>query len=146
MPSLKSKFYGSKRLLHAWQRIELPARAPPLTRPIVMAMIELSLQQKLLWMAAVLAVGFHGFLRSGELLTITPGSLMLDSTSALGVLRLGLTKGGQRRGVEEAVTIDSPSSYSRPRHRLFALHPVSARAITMGIAARAEGTTPVRRL
>ena len=108
VPSLHGKFYGSKRLLSAWQRLELPARAPPLTRQMLLAAVELCLRRKWLWLGACLALGFHCFLRTGEMFPLTPQHFSFDGTTARGVVRLGLTKSGQRRGVEEASTIDCP--------------------------------------
>ena len=57
-------------------------------------------------MACAVAVGFHCLLRSGEAFDIQSRDVCLDPTATHGVLYLGLTKSGQRRGAAEAVTID----------------------------------------
>jgi len=106
VPSLRKSLHGSWRLISAWQKRELPNRAAPFTLRLSLACIEWSLRQGLLWMACAVAVGFYCLLRSGEAFEILSKDISLDPTATHGVLYLGLTKSGQRRGAAEAVTID----------------------------------------
>jgi len=57
-------------------------------------------------MGCAVAVGFHCLLRSGEAFDVHAKDICLDPSASHGVLYLGLTKSGQRRGAAEAVTID----------------------------------------
>ena len=56
-----------------------------------------------------LLVGFHGLLRTGELLGIQAWQVhMIDATSPA-VINLGLTKSGKRQGAVESITISDQS-------------------------------------
>lgn len=57
-------------------------------------------------MGALLCLGFHCFLRTGEMLTIRPCDLVLGGRK--GVLRLPSSKGCSRNNVQESITIDNP--------------------------------------
>jgi integrase len=64
-----------------------------------------------------LLLGFRGLLRVGEICGLQKCKVIFSADLATAVLELGLTKGGQRRGVEERITLDDPFLV-----RLFFLH------------------------
>ena len=73
----KKKIPRSWRLFSTWRRLEVPARAPPLTLPIVRALAHLSLFHDDLIFATLLLLGFFGLLRTGELLKVRPCDLLV---------------------------------------------------------------------
>ena len=87
-------------------KIEVPSRAPPITTDLLMAMASRALSINRVEFATLLLLGFHCFLRTGELLTITPSDLLLGSHG--GVVRLPVSKGKTRRHATESVTIEDP--------------------------------------
>ena len=72
----------------AWGKAELPCRAPPLSVEIVLAMCGLALEQKDVALAAALSLGFHAFLRTGELAQLTCGDIALNLAQRTGVANL----------------------------------------------------------
>lgn len=109
IPSTKRHLPLSWRLFGIWRRHEVPARAPPLTSDIVFAMASWAIQGLDLSFAGLILLGFHCFLRTGELLSLTANSLLLREGS--GIVTLHVSKGGSRRRVQESVTIDDPTVY-----------------------------------
>ena len=104
--AMKGRLPAAWRLFSAWGRAELPSRAPPLSPDILLAMCGFALADGNIQAAAGMALGFHALLRSAELTNLVKGDVHLDVARGTGVLNLGLTKGGQRRGVVEHVTLD----------------------------------------
>ena len=107
-PKVKAHLQGAWTLIGAWQRYELPTRAPPLPRELFFAMAELFAQQRLPGLAVGLLVGGHCVLRTTELLTLTFSQIEVAADCQSAVVSLGITKGGARRGASESVTIDLP--------------------------------------
>jgi hypothetical protein len=99
---------GSWKLYGAWGKSEWPARAPPLTMFMVGALANLALLDGRTDYASLLLVGFHCFLRTMEMLGLHSTSVSIDDGGA-GVLHLGETKSGKRKGAEEMVTTLDPS-------------------------------------
>lgn len=106
LPATKKRLPGSWKLFAIWRKLEVPARAPPITEDLCLAMISRSLQTDELSFAALLGLGFHCFLRTGELLTARPADLLVGQRS--GVIRLPASKGGTRHNVQESVSISDP--------------------------------------
>ena len=96
---------GGWRMLRAWERREIPARAPPLPAMVLVAMAGFAKACGRNDIAILLLLGFHTMLRTCELLTLTGDKIALNADN-VGVLGLEWTKMGQRRGVSEYVTID----------------------------------------
>ena len=61
--------------------------------------------------AFLIAAGFDGFLRTGEMLSLTWADVVVEGTS--GVIRLAHTKSGQRNAAFEASTIIDPMVVKR---------------------------------
>ena len=94
------------KLFRTWRRIEIPARAPPLTQQLVRSMAAFELQHDNIEMAAMLLTSFHCLLRTGEALKMCCSDLILGSTS--GVLQLRSTKTSQRFSANDAIAITDP--------------------------------------
>ena len=77
-PYTKKKLTQSWRLYSIWRRYEVPCRAPPLTKDIVLAMAGFSIIHSELTMGALLLLGFHCLMRTGELLQIRPCDFICD--------------------------------------------------------------------
>jgi hypothetical protein len=107
-PTLKRRLPISWRLISAWQKTELPCRAPPLTWELVKAFCGRALALLRPDVAAAILIAFHCLLRTGEMLKLTAGSFAFASNYNSGVINLGKTKVGQRLGINESVTIEEP--------------------------------------
>eukprot|EP00974_Lingulodinium_polyedra_P066337 6420212-Lingulodinium_polyedra.AAC.1 len=59
--------------------------------------------------ALCVLLGFHGLLRTGELLALQWQDVACDLVTATAFVNLGFTKSGKRRGQREAVRIDASS-------------------------------------
>ena len=106
LPFTKKKLVSSWKLYSVWRRYEVPCRAPPLTQDIVLAMAGLALEQGQLTLAALLLVGFHGLLRTGEILQIRPIDFLMGPDAA--VLSLPSSKSGVRNNTRESVALRDP--------------------------------------
>ena len=98
---------GAWQLLSAWSRLEIPARAAPMPRDVALDMCGLALARGRPDYCALLLLGFHGFLRPAELLTVGRGTVDLPASSASSaVVSLPWTKIGQQRGAKETLVVD----------------------------------------
>ena len=104
-PKLKGCLPGSWRLMKTWTTHEIPSRAPPLTDSILRAMCGWSVFTKNFSFGVSLLVGFHGLLRTGELLALQCHQVHMVSAVKPAVISLGLTKSGKRQGAAESITI-----------------------------------------
>ena len=105
IPSLKRSLFSSWRLFGAWQRAELPERAPPLTAELVICLVGYFLCHNLDDMAVICWLEFHCILRTGEGLALKASDIYVDKKCRNGVVRLDNTKSGSRTGTKESVTI-----------------------------------------
>lgn len=105
-PWSRKKLPKSWRLYSIWRRYEVPMRAPPLTQDITLAMAGWCLVKGELVMAALLLLGFHALLRTGELLTIRPVDFMLKAD--VGLISLPSSKSGVRNNARESVSLHDP--------------------------------------
>ena len=90
----KRYFPAAWELLRTWKREELPLQAPPLTGPIVFALIAAALAWHLTDVAVLIAIGYGGFLRTMEALTLQRSQITAHSSCVL--LTLPITKTGKR--------------------------------------------------
>jgi len=107
-PLLKRRLNGSWALLKAWQRSELPARAPPLPVRPLLALAEWLIRASYIGMALGILVAAHCVLRTGELVHLAFGQIVWAEDCASAVLNLGVTKGGARRGACESASVELP--------------------------------------
>ena len=92
--------------LNAWGRPELPLRAPTMPAVVALALAGWFLGKGYPGAAFLVAAGFDGFLRTGEMLSLTWSDVVVEGTS--GIIRLAHTKSGQRNAAFEASTIIDP--------------------------------------
>ena len=105
-PFTRKKLNKSWHLYSIWRKYEVPCRAPPIPQDILLAMAGWCLMNGELVMAALLMVGFHCLLRTGEILSIRPVDFLLDKTS--GLVSLPSSKSGLRNNSKESVSISDP--------------------------------------
>ena len=104
-PKLKNQLPFSWRLMKTWVSNEVPVRAPPLTEPVLRAMVGWAFFHHHFDFGLSLLVGFYALLRTGELLALQAWQIHMTSSSQPAVLNLGLTKSGKRQGAAESVTL-----------------------------------------
>ena len=96
----RKKLPGAWRLISTWSHVELPVRAPPMPPLVMVAMVGLCIHIGEWGMGASLLCVWHCFLRTAEIMEISGATFQLDHLCQ-GVLSLGLTKAGKRRGAAE---------------------------------------------
>jgi len=105
-PPLKRNLTSSWRLYDAWGRSELPARAPPLTPLMAVALAFVLFKEEGWSVAVALLVGFHCFLRTSEMLSITAGHISFATNMSSANIVLPETKGTARFGGLEMVVVN----------------------------------------
>jgi len=105
-PWTRRKIPHSWKLFAVWRKIEVPARAPPLTWSLVGSMASYEWEQENYEMAVLLLVSFHCLLRTGELLSLTVADIALGADAA--VISLKGTKTGIRHNADEAISVTDP--------------------------------------
>eukprot|EP00435_Cladocopium_sp_Y103_P053261 s1285_g17.t1 len=105
-PFTKKRLPKAWRLYGIWRKFEVPFRAPPLTHSICLAMAGWAIQHDELTMGALLLLGFHCLLRTGEILQLRPCDFIIDRLN--GVVSLPSSKSGVRNNSRESVTIRDP--------------------------------------
>lgn len=106
LASTKKKPPFSWKPFSAWRRYEVPSRAPPITADLVLGFAGKCLANLDLIMAALLLLGFHCCLRTGELFLISADDILVNSKT--GIVHVKASKGRLRRNVKESVTIECP--------------------------------------
>jgi len=101
----RKRFHEAWALIGIWCRNEVPFRVPPLPAEVVLALAGIAARDGRLDYLTAIILGFHTFLRTIELSQIRAGQFAVGPTG-VGVIGLQWTKGGQRRGAQENVTID----------------------------------------
>lgn len=102
-PDVKGKLRGTWRLYKNWRRLEIPTRAPPLSALIVQAFVGFLLKKEFYSSAFLIALGFHAYLRTGELLNLQFRDLQLGSKTGICTIRGG--KSGLRNNIDEAIAL-----------------------------------------
>ena len=108
-PKLRGCLPSSWRLLRTWNANEIPQRAPPMSESVLKAMVGWSVMHEHYGFALSLLVGFHGLLRTGDLLGIQAWQVNITGACSPAVINLGLTKAGKRQGAAESITITERS-------------------------------------
>ena len=99
---------GAWPLYNVWTKVEAPCQVPPLLPLMVQALVGAAWAAGDVAFSACVAVGYHCCLRTGEFLNIGEHSLMLGDNDC-GLLGLGYSKTGKRKGVQEMVVIEEPT-------------------------------------
>ena len=108
LATLAPPLNGAKRLLHAWDKAELPARALPFT-PMLLLGVAGAMDLLGHRRAGLLSIlMFHCLLRTSEGLTLQCKHLAVAADGRSGAVVLPSTKTRVRNKVCEAVTIDCP--------------------------------------
>ena len=102
-PQVKGFLKASWRLFRNWRRLEVLLRAAPLPLTVVKPMIGLAMELDFAEVAFLLALGYHCYLRTGEILRIKFSDISADSVQ--GVVRIPAGESGLRFNIEEAVAI-----------------------------------------
>ena len=105
-PFTKKKLSKSWRLYSIWRKYEVPCRAPPITQDITLALAGWCLANDHLVMAALVLLGFHCLLRTGEILQVRPCDFILDRDK--GLVSLPSSKSGVRNNSRESVSLSDP--------------------------------------
>ena len=102
---IKGHLRGSwrRRLFRNWRRLEAPRRAPPMPLQVAKALVGLALECDEVVFGFMIALGFHCYLRTGELLRLSIADISSDGLQ--GVVRVGSSKSGLRFAIDEAVAI-----------------------------------------
>lgn len=85
-----------------WRKVEIPSRAPPLTKVLVRSMAVFEMENNRLDMTVIFLLGFFCLLRTGELLQLTIHDFCLGALSGLVLLKY--TKSGRRNNTNEFVS------------------------------------------
>ena len=104
-PQMKGRLQGSWRLLKTWNVNEIPCRAPPMPLDVLESLVGYFTFKKLPLVALSLLLGFHGLLRTGEILGLKRSHFQVHADSGTVLVSLGLTKGGKRQGAAESVSL-----------------------------------------
>jgi hypothetical protein len=103
-PALKGWLNGGWRLHGAWSKLELPARALPISPLMAQALAGKALLMHWKDVCILILVGFHTLMRTGELCTLQKRQCQMLSPDLM-VIVLEDTKSGQRAGIVERVTV-----------------------------------------
>ena len=106
-PHLRGHLKSSWRLMKTWVTHEVPNRAPPFSLDVLHLLVGYALFKQEHLFALSLLLGFHGLLRTGELLALRAKDVTISKAKGPAVISLGLTKSGKRQGAPESVTIHS---------------------------------------
>jgi hypothetical protein len=107
-PSIKHKIPGAWRLLLAWQKHEIPVRAPPFLPNGVMALAWVAHRNSRSDVALAIMVMFHAFLRPVEVVNLYAKDCVVSRNKTEIVLNLGQSKTGSRDGFVETTVLDDP--------------------------------------
>ena len=105
-PEIRGQLRQAWRLFKSWRRVETPARAPPLTLQLARAFVAKAVDAGKIALGTLVAIGFHGLLRTGELLKLRFQDV--EWNQECGVLTLHQSKTGLRTGTHEAVALRDP--------------------------------------
>ena len=102
-PEIRGRLREAWRMFKNWRRVESPVRAPPLTVQLAQAFIAKAVCAGDVAVAALIALGFHALLRTGELLALRFKDI--EFSRDCGVVCLHQSKTGLRTGAQEAVAV-----------------------------------------
>ena len=91
-----------------WGRLEEAVRATPFLPLHVQALTGYFLRRGLQQIALSIALGWHIFLRTGELFNLVFRDIWIAADLQSAILHLGWTKGGKRKGEQESIVLQEP--------------------------------------
>jgi len=104
IPMTRKKLPVAWKTFSIWRRFEVPSRAPPITADLILAMSSKHLQEGNFIFGGLILLGFHCFLRTGEMLAVRPCDLLVNSTT--GIVTLPESKSGLRHNTKESIKIE----------------------------------------
>jgi integrase len=152
VPRAKGRLKHAWRLYKAWDQNEQVRRATPLSPEMLLAVCGRAWHHGEHGLCISLLLGYHCLLRTGEILNLRLGDVDFARRLSTAVLRLGWTKGGQRRGTTEEVICDDERladgvrEYCRGRDSREALVELSGVAYRKWFAERCSDFAAGRRL
>ena len=105
-PYTERKIPSAWKLFATWRKLEWPARAPPITREIILSLAHYAISHDDLFFGCLLCLGFFALLRTGELLGLKGSDLLVNKKQV--VVSLKSTKTGKRNAADEMVTTSDP--------------------------------------
>ena len=106
VPGARHHLPSAWRLKSAWDKHELPERAPPLSADVVLAISGVMISVGHPRSALAVALAFHGLLRTGEILAVRKRDVTFAKTGKSAIINLRMTKSGQRLNQHEMVSVD----------------------------------------
>ena len=103
LPWSRGKIRGAWKLYGLWRKVERPKQAPPFPIQVVEGLVGRCIAVENLRLALCLCLGFWGLLRTGEIFEVRLHHLLIQGHTM--VVRLGETKTGLRRQIDENVII-----------------------------------------
>ena len=142
IPLAQGKLREAWRMCRVWRRVEPPQRVRPFTPLITLGLAGACVSIGAIDLAALLLVGFDGFLRTGELFALTPLVVSFHKNKA--ILKLSETKTSHRKLADEMVVVESQHAVSllkkacrdRPKGSpILTMTPVKARLLLKSLLA-----------
>ena len=106
VPGARHHLPAAWRLKAAWDKLELPERAPPMTQGVALAVAGVMLSVGHPRSALAVALAFHCVLRTGEALMVRKCDVTIAKSGKSAIINLRLTKSGQRLNQHEVVSVD----------------------------------------
>ena len=103
IPQSKGWFKGAWRLYRNWRKVEVPRRAPPMPEAVCKALVGLFMELEEVSFAFLIVLGYHAYLRTGELLKLRNKDIQCRLHD--GVVTIRASKTGLRFNIDEAVSI-----------------------------------------
>eukprot|EP00438_Fugacium_kawagutii_P036637 Skav209263 [mRNA] locus=scaffold1552:53537:54241:+ [translate_table: standard] len=103
MPEARWRTPRAKQFFTNWQTVHVARQAAPLPPEVAMAFAGLALDTNQPELAAILLVGFLAFLRTGEMVSLSPTKIVVDVSTGRILLALPSTKTSKAR--EETVCV-----------------------------------------
>ena len=98
---------GAWEIYKSWLKAEGPYQVPPMPALVLQALFGVAWASGDVGFVAVCALAFHCMLRTTEFLSACGTSVSLDSSNK-GLVNLGKSKSGKRKGHNEFVAIEDP--------------------------------------
>ena len=106
VPNIKGRMQESWKWWRVRGEKEIPCRAPPLTKSVVLAMSGYLAGQGHLSVGLSICLGFHRFLRTSELTNLRLGQFAFNGDHTEMHVVLPFTKSSRRRGINDSIHVD----------------------------------------
>eukprot|EP00971_Amphidinium_carterae_P339451 6477266-Amphidinium_carterae.1 len=106
LPQLRGRLYEGWDLFSTWSKTEVPTRAVPLPKLVLQAFVAHALRHHRPDVALMMWTSFEGLLRAAEFFKLTVADVQWHANTQQVTLTLRHTKGTQRAGGIESVSIN----------------------------------------